>query len=115
MIFSKVLKNEFETALVNEPPVFEPLKFDCISLKQVPGLKSIKVLAIHCKCIRFYSFFFLISRWILISRLILRDFRARYGEKTFSRLVLFRKVAVSKKRRKGIKNSCIYFSKINNL
>ena len=24
-------KNEFETAVVNEPPVFEPLKFYCIS------------------------------------------------------------------------------------
>ena len=27
--FSKGLKNEFETALVNEPSVFEPLKFYC--------------------------------------------------------------------------------------
>ena len=26
--FSKGLKNEFETAVVNEPSVFEPLKFD---------------------------------------------------------------------------------------
>ena len=26
---SKGLKNEFETALVNEPSVFEPLKFYC--------------------------------------------------------------------------------------
>ena len=26
-IFSKGLKNEFETAMVNEPSVFEPLKF----------------------------------------------------------------------------------------
>ena len=26
-IFSKGLKNEFETAVVNEPSVFEPLKF----------------------------------------------------------------------------------------
>ena len=25
------LKNEFETAVVNEPSVFEPLKFYCIS------------------------------------------------------------------------------------
>ena len=30
--FSKGLKNEFETAVVNEPSVFEPLKFYCISL-----------------------------------------------------------------------------------
>ena len=29
--FSKGLKNEFETAVVNEPSVFEPLKFYCIS------------------------------------------------------------------------------------
>ena len=28
-IFSKGLKNEFETAVVNEPSVFEPLKFYC--------------------------------------------------------------------------------------
>ena len=27
---SKGLKNEFETAIVNEPSVFEPLKFNCI-------------------------------------------------------------------------------------
>ena len=32
------LKNKFETAMVNEPPVFEPLKFYCIS--QTPTLKS---------------------------------------------------------------------------
>ena len=29
-IFSKGLKNKFETAVVNEPSVFEPLKFYCI-------------------------------------------------------------------------------------
>ena len=28
--FSKRLKNEFETDVVNEPSVFEPLKFYCI-------------------------------------------------------------------------------------
>ena len=28
--FYKGLKNEFETAVVNEPSVFEPLKFYCI-------------------------------------------------------------------------------------
>ena len=27
MFFSKGLNNEFETAVVNEPPVFDPLKF----------------------------------------------------------------------------------------
>ena len=30
MVFSKGLKNDFETAVVNEPSVFEPLKFYCI-------------------------------------------------------------------------------------
>ena len=30
-IFSKGLKNEFETAVVNEPSVFEPLKFYCVT------------------------------------------------------------------------------------
>ena len=29
MIISKGLKNEFETAVVNEPSEFEPLKFYC--------------------------------------------------------------------------------------
>ena len=29
-IFSRGLKNEFKTAVVNEPSVFEPLKFYCI-------------------------------------------------------------------------------------
>ena len=28
--FSKGLKNKFETAMINEPSVFEPLKFYCI-------------------------------------------------------------------------------------
>ena len=30
--FSKELKDEFETVVVNEPSVFEPLKFYCLSL-----------------------------------------------------------------------------------
>ena len=29
-IFSKGLKNEFETAVINEPSVLEPLKFYCM-------------------------------------------------------------------------------------
>ena len=32
-LFSKGLKYEFETAVVNEPLVFEPLTFYCISLQ----------------------------------------------------------------------------------
>ena len=31
-LFSKELKNEFETAVINEPSVFEPLKVYCICL-----------------------------------------------------------------------------------
>ena len=34
-VVSKGLKNEFETAKVNEPSVFEPLKFFCISIKRL--------------------------------------------------------------------------------
>ena len=30
---SKGLKSEFETAMVNEPSVFEPLKFYCTSIR----------------------------------------------------------------------------------
>ena len=33
-IFSKGLKKEFETDVVNEPSVFEPLKFYCISISK---------------------------------------------------------------------------------
>ena len=33
--FSKGLKNEFEKAVVNEPSVFEPLKFYCSFLKSL--------------------------------------------------------------------------------
>ena len=29
--FSKGFRNEFETTVVNEPSVFEPLKFNCTS------------------------------------------------------------------------------------
>ena len=35
-IFPRGLKNEFETAVVNEPSVFEPLKFYCIYFPRVP-------------------------------------------------------------------------------
>ena len=34
VFFSKGLRNEFETAVVNEPSVFEPLKFNCITFYQ---------------------------------------------------------------------------------
>ena len=39
-IFSKGLKNEFETAVVNEPSVFELLKVHCISLKKIQRLRQ---------------------------------------------------------------------------
>ena len=35
-IFSQGLKNEFDKAVVNEPSVFEPLKFYCICFQVVP-------------------------------------------------------------------------------
>ena len=38
--FSKGLKNEFETAVVNEPSVFEPLKFYCIQDSNIFGIFS---------------------------------------------------------------------------
>ena len=34
-LFSKGLKNEFETAVVNEPSVFEPSKFYCTMRKDI--------------------------------------------------------------------------------
>ena len=37
-LFSNGLKNEFETAVVNEPSVFEPLKFYCIKAAAVSVL-----------------------------------------------------------------------------
>ena len=37
-IFSKGLKNDFETAVVNEPSVFKPLKFYCtLLIHSTPG------------------------------------------------------------------------------
>ena len=36
-IFSKGLKNEFETTVVNEPSLFEPLKLYCNNQNEVPG------------------------------------------------------------------------------
>ena len=44
--FSKGLKNEFETAVVNEPSVFEPLKFFCIY-----NLKNVK----HASCMNSFE------------------------------------------------------------
>ena len=39
-IFSKGLKNEIETAVVNEPSVFEPLKFYCIMKRIHVGMSN---------------------------------------------------------------------------
>ena len=39
-ICSKGLKNEFETVVVNEPSVFEPLKFYCIYFKLQQKVES---------------------------------------------------------------------------
>ena len=40
-IFSKGLKNEFETAVVNEPSVFEPLKVYCDTMISILSGKAI--------------------------------------------------------------------------
>ena len=72
-IISKALKNEFETARVNEPSEFEPLKFYCILFHQC--LQDFKFLSVqmsydrdceHLKCIRmsqheYFFFNFLIA------------------------------------------------------
>ena len=43
-ICSKGLKNEFETAVVNEPSVFEPLKFYCSCMKAISAFVFSRVL-----------------------------------------------------------------------
>ena len=54
-IFSKGLKNEFETAMVDEPSVFEPLKFYCISFscthsKQLLNFFNISMCKLNLLC-----------------------------------------------------------------
>ena len=44
-IFSSGLKNEFETAVVNEPSVFEPLKFYCMRDECTIWHEHLKVVA----------------------------------------------------------------------
>ena len=63
--FSKGLKNEFETAVVNEPSVFEPLKFYCIYIffrfcQQFPSLFIIlrAMLTVTNICTFLYQVFF---------------------------------------------------------
>ena len=46
VLFSKGLKNEFETAVVNKPSVFEPKKFFC----------TLKYLGFQCGSLRMKSF-----------------------------------------------------------
>ena len=41
-IFPKGLKNEFEKAVINEPSVFEPLKFYCIVIKNWSNILSFR-------------------------------------------------------------------------
>ena len=47
--FPKGLKNEFETVMVNEPSVFEPLKFSCIPFRIHPFLHLIALLPKNVK------------------------------------------------------------------
>ena len=56
--FSKGLKNEFETAVVDEPSVFEPLKFYCIKTFTFINGKHLHKLAkrnIQCLCKTVYE------------------------------------------------------------
>ena len=57
-IFSKGLKNEFETAVINEPLVFEPLKF-YVFLSQTLDLKR-TLLNHHMISIAFYDLLFIL-------------------------------------------------------
>ena len=43
--FSKGLKNELETAVANEPSVFEPMKFYCIMLNFDRKIQSLLVIS----------------------------------------------------------------------
>ena len=59
-IFSKGLKNEFETAVVNEPSVFEPLKFYCIKPTIYAHIKRFheklaRIVTIYLNYIKFYE------------------------------------------------------------
>ena len=49
-VFSWGLKNEFETAMVNESSVFEPLKFYCSNCEALCA-------RVHSRCIMFIFFF----------------------------------------------------------
>ena len=54
--FSKELKNESETAVVNEPSVFEPLKFYCITDRSKVVFLLLLLTVVHvviCPCVCF--------------------------------------------------------------
>ena len=53
MRFSQGLKNEFETAVVNEPSVFEPLKFYCNELVSLGYLGPIYIAKIPYQVLRY--------------------------------------------------------------
>ena len=55
-LFSKGLKNKFETAVINEPSMFEPLKFYCIVSKKLLRLSKI---TIHWTYHRLYPQYFI--------------------------------------------------------
>ena len=44
---SKGLENEFETAVVNESSVFEPLEFYCICLASSPACRETKLCEVN--------------------------------------------------------------------
>ena len=49
-IYSKGLINEFETAVVNEPSVFEPLKFYC-TCKMFSNNNNLQFIILHFKIV----------------------------------------------------------------
>ena len=67
VFFSKGLKNEFETAVINEPSVFEPLKFYCIlSSMCLFSLLFLLLILLMCKvgCAHlFFTFFQWLVGW----------------------------------------------------
>ena len=66
---SKGLKREFETAVVNEPSVFEPLKFYCTEFTiSTVNIYNEDILCIRCMRVSYFqlSFFFVFFFLLLL-------------------------------------------------
>ena len=59
-LFSKGLKNEFETAMINEPSVFEALKKYCIQTTSCLHL-AVYCLLLHVNLTVYFLFLFVLS------------------------------------------------------